>query len=185
MRTPWNKLIKKDILLINSKYYRFSHFPIDLSYGEDSVFVSNILFKSNRITFINSCLYNYVNRDRTDTLSSDVKSTKKIHDAIETNYRLQNNFLQLFPDKYYYIHKIFKLQILLIKRDGLITAALHNIREINSYYKLSLYDVINILMLSRSITSIANTLFIYLFPFKLYRILYKLLKLQAHNIDIN
>ncbi|WP_407536954.1 glycosyltransferase family 2 protein [Cetobacterium somerae] len=90
----WNKIFKKQI--INE-----IKFDENIKWGEDQLFFTETLFKSDIITFENSISYNYYQRQNSSTFVSNekildlIKSYKKIKDIL-----LENKSYDIFKEIY-------------------------------------------------------------------------------------
>jgi glycosyltransferase involved in cell wall biosynthesis len=176
MRGPCNRILRRDLLREDNLNIYGLQFAEEISYGEDTLFVSDVLLKCNTITFVDACLYNYYIRENVNSICANVSDDKNYQDTMTVNNRLCESFKKILPEEKGKIDKVFELQNLLAKRDGKIAAALRSIDTIHSVYRLTFKEFLQIIKLSDSRIITINTILIYFAPKWLYRMICKIVR---------
>ncbi|WAA12113.1 glycosyltransferase family 2 protein [Fervidibacillus halotolerans] len=123
--TSW--LINRDFIILNNL-----RFPMNISWGEDIEFFSEVLSKTNKVCFVNEHLTNYVQEDNESNLSSfsldkldkDFESVKRMCQKLEAdkNRKLKKALIN------YRLSALVTYRLLLAINKG------YNRKEIINYY---------------------------------------------------
>lgn len=131
----WNKLIKRELLLVNA-----IDFNEELSFLEDFLFIFKVLYKSKKTTFIDECLIHYsqenefsitrkmtnkhisdvikviddiesfLNRNKLESIVNEELNIFKIYNKytfLNATYRCKSNkYLAIYPESYKKISKV-------------------------------------------------------------------------------
>lgn len=111
---PWNKICKRELYFDNNII-----FPVNKSYGEDSVVTFKLLNCCKKISFLKKTLYNYSQRAGSITKLNKCKNADDILDNIMYMYNEleKNNDYYKIKNEYesYYIKNLYCAMIIIYK----------------------------------------------------------------------
>ena len=162
----WKILIDRDIIITNN-----IKFDKNLSYGEDMLFIYNLLHKSNNFGYLAYCGYNYYQSNDSVTHKQDIS---KVDKYIKDNLYIFNYFRkEMKDDKLIYNRLYSKYNISMLK---LVDYKYKDFKKYCKYYK-EVLELNRINIKEIDYENKKNRLLIYLLSKKLYLIYYLIIKM--------